>query len=61
LQIGAPGRGFAAEIHRSGSAFWCVHRAAIRTTNQLKSRNNVAPHFCETITLPQIKSMTYRT
>jgi hypothetical protein len=22
LQIGAPGRGLAAEIHRGGSAFW---------------------------------------
>jgi hypothetical protein len=29
LQVGAPGRGLAAEVH-GGSACWCAHRAAIR-------------------------------
>ena len=30
LQIGAPGRGLAAEVHGGGSACWCAHRVAIR-------------------------------
>ena len=37
LQIGAPGRGLAAEVHGGGSACWCAHRAAIRAkkSNQI--------------------------
>ena len=37
LQIGASGRGLAAEIHGGGSACWCAHGAAIRSqkSNQI--------------------------
>src|SRR5271166_3826740 len=38
LQIGAPGRGLAAEIHGDGSACWCAHRVAIRPKNKNRSR-----------------------
>jgi hypothetical protein len=37
LQIGAPGRGLAAEVHGGGSACWYAHGAAIRAkkSNQI--------------------------
>src|SRR4029077_4267675 len=37
LQIGAPGRGLAAEIHGGSSACWCAHEVAIRSkkSNQI--------------------------
>lgn len=36
LQIGAPGRGLAAEVHGGGSACWCAHRAAIRPEKSIR-------------------------
>jgi hypothetical protein len=35
LQVGAPGRGLAAEVH-GGSAGWCAHKVAIRPEKSTK-------------------------
>lgn len=43
LQIGAPGRGLAAEIHGGDSACWRAHGVALK--NQAKNVENVALHF----------------
>jgi hypothetical protein len=59
LQIGAPGRGLAAEVHDGGSACWCAHGIAIRSKNQIKSIENVALHFRANATSHKAKSMTY--
>jgi hypothetical protein len=58
LQIGAPARGLAAEVHGSGSAYWCAHAAAIRLK---KSIEIVALHFRAIATPHQAKSRTYAT
>jgi hypothetical protein len=62
LQIGAPGRGLAAEVHGGGSACWCAHGVADSIEkNQIKPPKNVALHFRENATSHQAKSMTYAT
>ena len=58
LQIGAPGRGLAAEIHGDNSACWCAHGARFVEKNQAKSAENVALHLRKNATLQQAKSIT---
>src|SRR5262249_37977846 len=61
LQIGAPGRSLAAEVHGGGSVSWCAHRTAIwsKKSNQITQERGTThardanPH--------QAKSMTYAT